>query len=74
MNLTNLILWCAGIVTAMAGVHNIDSIQHAILRAQARVIYESRTETWGSPKFLFIEHLPRKNSQKTFVGSAVLNK
>jgi len=52
MNLTNLIFWSASIITVLAGMQNIDSIQHAILRAQARLVYESRTETWGSPKFL----------------------
>lgn len=52
MSLGNLIFWSASVITALAGVHNIDSIQRAIWKAQARIIYESRTETWGSPKFL----------------------
>jgi hypothetical protein len=52
MNLGNLIFWSASVITTLAGVHNIDSIQRAIWKAQARIIYESRTETWGSPKFL----------------------
>jgi len=52
MNLGNLIFWSASIITALAGIHNIDSIQQAIWKAQARLIYESRTETWGSPQFL----------------------
>lgn len=52
MNFTNLVIWSAGIVTALAGVQNIETIQRGILKAQARLIYESRTETWGSPKFL----------------------
>jgi len=51
MNLGNLIFWSAGVITALAGIYNIDSIQRAIYKAQARIIYESRTETWGSPKF-----------------------
>lgn len=51
MNLTNLILWAASIITVLAGVQNIDTIQQGILKAQARLVYESRTETWGSPKF-----------------------
>ncbi len=51
MNFTNLILWSAGIVMALAGAKNIDTIQRSILKAQARLIYESRTETWGSAKF-----------------------
>ena len=52
MNLTNLILWSLGVIIAWAGAHNIDSIQRTILKAQAQLIYKSRTETWGSPKFL----------------------
>lgn len=56
MNLTNLILWSAGFITALAGVQNIDTIQRGILNAQARLVYESRTETWGSPKFLKINN------------------
>ncbi|QDK44647.1 hypothetical protein DOM22_05465 [Bdellovibrio sp. ZAP7] len=56
MNLTNLILWSAGFITALAGVQNIDTIQRGILKAQARLVYESRTETWGSPKFLKISN------------------
>ena len=52
MNLGNLIFWSASVITALAGVHNIDSIQRAIWKAQARITYESRTETWGSPNFL----------------------
>lgn len=53
MNLTNLIFWSVCVITAMAGVHSIDSIQRAIWKAQAQIIYESRTETWGTPKFKF---------------------
>ena len=50
MNLTNLIFWSLSIITAIAGVQNIDVIQRSILRAQAHLVYESRTATWGSPK------------------------
>ena len=64
MNLTNLILWSAGIITAWIGAHNIDSIQRTFLKAQARLIYESRTETWGSPKFLHAEFKPKVSSTK----------
>ncbi|MNL36072.1 hypothetical protein D3C87_1581390 [compost metagenome] len=51
MNLGNLIFWSASVITALAGVHNIDSIQRTIWKAQARLIYESRTSNWGSPRF-----------------------
>ena len=66
MNLGNLIFWSASIITALAGVHNIDSIQRAIWKAQARIIYESRTETWGSPKFLSIQQGSRKENSRSF--------
>ena len=52
MSLSNLIFWSASIITALAGVHNIDSIQRAIWKAQAQIIYESRTQTWGLPNML----------------------
>ncbi|WP_413558316.1 hypothetical protein [Bdellovibrio sp. HCB209] len=52
MSLTSLIFWCLSIITAIAGVENIDVIQRSILRAQANLVYESRTSTWGSPNFL----------------------
>lgn len=66
MNLMNLILWSAGLITALSGVHNIDAIQRAILKAQARLIYESRTETWGSPKFLPTDPKSKASSTKQF--------
>lgn len=50
MNLTNLIFWSLSIITAITGVQNIDVIQRGILRAQAKLVYESRTANWGSPK------------------------
>ncbi|WP_413575557.1 hypothetical protein ACLVWU_14545 [Bdellovibrio sp. HCB290] len=52
MNLTNLIFWSLSIITVLAGVHGIDAIQRVIWRAQVKIIYESRTERWGSPNFL----------------------
>lgn len=64
MNFNNLVIWSTGIITALAGVHNIDAIQRGILKAQARLVYESRTETWGSPKFLITEQKPRMQHQK----------
>jgi hypothetical protein len=68
MNLTNLIFWSASVITALVGVHNIDSIQRAIWKAQARIIYESRTETWGSPRFLVLEQKSREVNPKNISG------
>lgn len=64
MNLASLILWSASIIATLAGVYNIDTIQLGILKAQARLVYESRTETWGSPKFLVKEQRPQKYGKK----------
>ena len=52
MNLTNLILWSATIIAGLTGAFKIEAIQMAVWKAQAKIIYESRTETWGSPDFL----------------------
>lgn len=51
MNLDKLITIAAGIVLALSLTMNLDKIQTMIWRAQAKLIYESRTETWGSPRF-----------------------
>jgi hypothetical protein len=38
---------------------NLDKVQTLIWRAQAKLIYESRTETWGSPRFF-----PRESDEQ----------
>ncbi|MBN8542463.1 MAG: hypothetical protein J0L82_18885 [Deltaproteobacteria bacterium] len=51
MNLDKLITISAGVVLALSITMNLDKLQTLIWRAQAKLIYESRTETWGSPRF-----------------------
>tara|TARA_B110001454_G_C12723306_1_gene436457 strand:- start:59395 stop:59568 length:174 start_codon:yes stop_codon:yes gene_type:complete len=51
MNLDKLITISVGVVVALSVTMNLDKIQTLIWRAQAKLIYESRTETWGSPRF-----------------------
>lgn len=51
MNLDKLFSWVAGIVIAFAVMGKIDVLQAWIWRAQATVVYQSRTSTWGSPRF-----------------------
>lgn len=68
MNLGNLIFWSASIITGLAGIHNIDSIRRVIWKAQAQIIYESRTETWGSPKFLTKEQKTLRREEKECLG------
>lgn len=59
MNFTNLIVWALGIVTVWgAGIH-VDEIYISILKAQAKLIYEARTETWRSPNFLNVRNVEK---------------
>ena len=51
MNLEKLFIWITGIVIAFASVGKLDVLQNWIWRAQAQVIYESRSSNWGSPRF-----------------------
>lgn len=51
MNLDKLFSWIAGIVIACAAVGHLDDLQNWVMRAQAKVIYESRSSQWGSPRF-----------------------
>ncbi len=51
MNLEKMVVWITAIVIAFATAGKLDVLQNWIWRAQAKVIYESRTSTWGSPRF-----------------------
>ena len=51
MNLAKLMTVAIAIVISFTAVGNLDELQTWIWRAQAKLIYESRTETWGSPRF-----------------------
>ena len=51
MNLDKLFSWIVGIVIASAAVGHLDDLQNLVWRAQAKVIYESRSSQWGSPRF-----------------------
>lgn len=51
MNLSKLFVLVIGIVAAFSSIGQFDVLQAWIWRAQAKLIYESRTETWGSPRF-----------------------
>ncbi len=63
MNLDQLFSWIAGIVIASAAVGQLDTLQNWVWRTQAKVIYESRTSTWGSPRF-FATPINHKQSAK----------
>lgn len=51
MNLDKIFTWIAGVVIAFAITGQLDLLQAWIWKAQAKVMYESRTSTWGSPRF-----------------------
>lgn len=65
MNLDKLFAWVIGVVVAFACAGKLDTLQAWIWRAQAKVIYESRTSTWGSPRFFF----PRNHSLGREIGA-----
>ncbi len=64
MNLDRLIAISVGVVIACSITMNLNEIQTWIWRAQAKLIYESRTETWGSPRFFPRESDKRKEKMK----------
>lgn len=51
MNLDKLFAWVTSLVIAFALSRRLDLLQRWIWQAQAKIIYESRTSTWGSPRF-----------------------
>ena len=50
-NIEKLIPLAVGVVPMAAATGNIDKLQMWIWKAQAKVIQESRTSNWGSPRF-----------------------
>lgn len=63
MNFDKLFASIAGIVIAFAACGQLETLQRWVWQAQARVVYESRTSTWGSPRF-FKPQLPIPNHEK----------
>jgi hypothetical protein len=51
MNFDNLYKWAAGIVIAASLAGHLSDLQVWIWTAQAKLIHDSRTSTWGSPRF-----------------------
>ncbi len=51
MNYDKLATWAMGIVIAAALIGQFDRLQLLIWKAQANVLYESRSSNWGSPRF-----------------------
>lgn len=68
MNLNKLFTAAIAVVIAYSSAGKLDVLQTWIWRAQAKLIYEARTETWGSPRFF-----PRESDRaeaKTQVSKA----
>lgn len=51
MNLDKLMAWIVAVVLLYATTGSLDQLQKWVWKAQANVIYESRSSTWGSPRF-----------------------
>ena len=51
MNFDKVLTWIVGIVLAAVATGQLPKLQLMIWKAQAQVIQESRTSTWGSPRF-----------------------
>ena len=58
MNFDKLTDFAITIVLAAALAGNLDSFTKWVYVARAKLLYESRTETWGSPNFFKV----RENS------------
>jgi hypothetical protein len=87
MNFDNLIALAASVVIGAAAIGRLDALQMWIWSAQARVAYESRSSSWGSPRFFYgsstkhkglcnqlsMNHRPTISSTE-FKGGALCNK
>lgn len=63
MNLDKLFAWTVGVVIAFAATGRLDVLQAWVWRAQAKVIYESRSSSWRSPRF-FIRDSDHEQTSK----------
>jgi len=62
MNFDKLTDFAITMVLAAALAGNLDSFTKWVYVARAKLLYESRTETWGSP--LFFQQNSKKHSTK----------
>lgn len=49
MNLDKLFEWVIVVVIGFALTGNLDKLTYWVYRAQAKVLYQSRSSAWGSP-------------------------
>lgn len=57
MNFDKALTWIIGVVVAASLTGHLPKLQILIWKAQAQIVHESRTSTWGSPRF-FPEQMP----------------
>lgn len=55
MNFDKLMPFIISIVLATVAIGKIDDFQKWIWKAQAQVLFESRSSNWGSPKFINVK-------------------
>lgn len=55
MNLDKLFAWVVAVVIAFAATGQLETLQTWVWHAQAKIIHESRTSTWGSPRFFSLQ-------------------
>lgn len=67
MNLGKLITISTAATIALSATMSLHEVQTWIWRAQAKLIYDSRSETWGSPRFFPDRHFVSEKANK---GSA----
>lgn len=51
MNLDKLMASVVAVILVFAGTGNLQVFHKLVWKAQAKIIYESRSSTWGSPRF-----------------------
>lgn len=62
MNLDSLMKWIMGVVIAYAAIGKLNVLQRWIWISEAKVLYASRTSTWGSPSIFpnVMSHQPKE--------------
>ena len=63
MNLDRLFVWIIAVVITFAAAGRLDILQNWVWKAQAKVIYKSRSSSWGSPRF-FIRNPDHEQGSK----------
>lgn len=74
MNLSNLTDVAISIALSAALMGNLDKLQTLVWKAQAKLLYESRTATWGSPNFFKNELNANKTNNSTKGGTKYAHK